>query len=299
MSFYTFYIFILLSTFCSNCASNARDPNTMCPVTLGEVYNFALDKSNGSTAEDIQLYFKTFKDFNFKEFSPIEGEVNPDFYYKLGYTKTGKLIEIHHYEIYPKYNNFRMVLYDTSNFVILSFENWYDDYERNGEYGSDYLPGVFVYLKQEKITFFINTMKHFNEKVVEHFYDGNYPIGKFQEISSIVELDENLYPTRLIKISKGLPILGSESKYLDDNYLSKELLFLLNVPDYLEDNPLIIEEKTCLNNIVDQVFQKKSSPIFCLETDPNNVVSVRLAKQPLWLQEGLSDKLRWHNCTFK
>jgi hypothetical protein len=178
--------------------------------------------------------------FDFGSFVPKDGKLDSLEYYEVGVDSDGMITEINHYEANPNLNNWRMVVFQTDDFIIAGVEDWTDDYPRSrGSY--DFLPGFLLYVKTSKNLFFINT--YHNQLSNVHFAP-IFPVFESEDISYVACINESLQMTRLFKFGDGKLIYFTNIEvYEDKRTIMRETIYRPIVQDF------ILQDHTCLSDL--------------------------------------------------
>ncbi|UII31988.1 hypothetical protein LVD17_27245 [Fulvivirga ulvae] len=264
-------VFFLSLTTCTN----GQKMNT-CNTNLRNVYQFLKGIDYSYNVSD----YRDFKGFDFNKFEPISGEINYDDYYRVGYDSNDEIVEINHYEKELILTNFRMPVYQSDSFIVFGYEGFWRDYDRKDE--GHFNAGFFLHIKQNEKNYFINTLSQFSYNPDgKANFSGNFPIGEMDEISAILYLDDKLYPEKMIRISKGQIVMGSEFHYAKDFVVQYEILHVFNIPELNLD--LQVSYETCIDDY-QKLLNKRT---FAVRVYPD--VKKQNYALPFWIWAGAHD----------
>lgn len=250
-----------------------------CKCTLGDIYQ-NLKSIDYKYHID---HYEQFSGFDFSKFKPLEGQMNGDDFYKIGFDSLGKIVEINHYEKEPRLTNFRMPVYYFKDMIIFGYEGYWNDFARKsvGYFNS----GFFVHVWCSGSNYFINTSSQFgNTPEASADFEGSFPINDMSQLSSIIYLNESFFPTKILRISNQTIVMGSELIYKDFPLLDHERVFFFNIPEYGFDLSISsgkpLEQYLRLFEAVDQ---------FSVNAYPR--IKKEYYSLPLWIWAGAHDYL--------
>jgi hypothetical protein len=278
-----FILINLLSVLLGNCTQ--RQSISEC-LTLGEIF----DQVNQISSAPKASSYKDFGGFNFESFEPVNKTINLDDYYKIGYNDKGEIVEISHFERTVRLTNFKLIVFNFTKFYVCLYQDLWDDYKR--EKTGYFSNGFFLHDKANGRNYFINNLSQFKLRSESRDkYLGDFRRSNLSDLSSVVFIGNDLYPSHVVRISKGKVVLGSEMIYEDDNKgLSCEKVYIFNIPEFEHDLSLDINSKTCINDLLsffDSVYQ------FTMVTKP--IMNPKYTMVPLWTLAGGTHLYR-QNC---
>lgn len=269
-----------------NCYSQNKisNFNVNCAYNFEEIFNNARDFSNKK--QSLNLKYKEFRDFSFFDFLPIEGNINPHDYFKIGTNENGDIMEITHYETKSanRLSNFTMSLSHYSKYTIYSLRYLGVDLN-NLNTEPSYLAGFFVYIKELKKNYFIGTTKQFWDggagMGIE--YIDQFPINNFEEISSIINLDSKLRPIEMVRVSNSKIIFGSKFHYDLDIKFTHETIYLFHIPSQNLTNFLTLSKQFCIMETFKKLFDNNIPITYVI---PEFMHSGKSLSTPLWYISG-------------
>jgi hypothetical protein len=178
--------------------------------------------------------------FDFGNFAPQRSEIDSSNYYDVGVDNHGTITEIIHYEAKPNLNNWRMVLYNTNEFIAIGIEDWTDDFRRTRR-SYDFLPGFLLYVRANKTMFFINT---YHNHLANVQFAPIFPVFGLSDISYIAQVNEELQMTRLFRFANSkLTSFSNIELYEDKRTIMREIIYTPIVQDFE------LQSNTCLNDL--------------------------------------------------
>jgi hypothetical protein len=259
----------------TNCQAQNRKCKTLA---IGDFYKIL---QTIKPRKELVSYEK-FSGFNYKEFKPLAGNVAEEDFFEVGYNNKKEIKEIIHHQRVPSQISHKMLVYGYNDYVIMLYQVKLRDDPYN------FVPAAFILFKEAESNF----PKNFMITLLPQFGDGDdvytpgtlyieYPIRKFEDISAVMVLDDNLYPKNLIKISDGQIVFDSDIHYLSDNTVDFESASIFfGTKSHPE---LKISGETCL----DQIHFHKVPPDMVLTLHPSVGPVTKTA--PLWIFGGAHD----------
>lgn len=196
--------FILLLLIVNSCIAQKG-----CAVTLGDFYN-SVKVITVDLNENLQ--YKTCASFDFKTFSQIDGPIDRKNFFEVGYNSKGEVRQIIHYD--SNWYTMRFFVRHYSNFKIMLMQY------HIVEYG--FMPVAFFI--SDEIRFMVNfrVMTGKDQYQFGMLSDNTY-IGPFEQISCIMLLDKDLYPSEYFIAHKGYIYTSTKVNYNQNSRVLKDL----------------------------------------------------------------------------
>ena len=269
-------ILLLLYVACLSCQAQDNGCKT---VTLGKFFHSvkSIDVKKRET-----LSYKKYSSFSYKDFKPISDKLNENDFFEVGYSGD-EIKEIIHHQRMGRLVSNKLTIHEFEDYRILIYQIKFED---DKEYS--FTPTAFIMLKKPAK----DSLKNFMITLVPQFGEGDnvykpgfnyreYPVGKFEDISAIMVLDGELYPTDHLRIANGQIVFDSHIYYSSNKTVDYESvsIFFCN-----ESHPnLKVNEDTCLGEII---FHNES-PDMVLPLHP--AVGANTMNAPLWIFSGAHD----------
>jgi hypothetical protein len=263
------FTFLIILTFflCSNCAAQS-------PCGLTDVFQKVkgLDlKETGS------LTFKKFSSFDFSRFLPIDNKAL-DQEYEVGFSATGEMREITYIGKSKFYGMYKLIVFDFKDCRILILKHLVIDKFL-------FTPIALVTLKSGNENYAINFVKRFGKEdaCCGPFYYSEFPVTEINSISSIMLLNNDLFPMQIVQLSEMQIVISSDVLYEKDNptKIIKESASFFLSPGYYTN--LKINPSICMSELVRSC---QVPPDLVIDMVPN---IHGFDRTPLWLFGGAID----------
>lgn len=227
---------ITLTILCShsNCSTQAQ-----CTLTdvFGKVKGIDLKETRSLT-------FKKFSSFDFGRFLPIEDRTL-DQEFEVGFSSTGEIREITYIGKSKFSTMYKLLVFDFKDFRVLILKHLIADKFL-------FTPIALVTLKSKEENYAVNFVKKFGKEdaCCGPFYFSEFPITDINNISSIMFLDQKLFPTQIVQLSARQIVISSDIHYEHDNpsKIIKEAASFFLSPGYYTN--LKINPSMCMSDIV-------------------------------------------------
>lgn len=240
-------------------------------ISLGEVYE---KLKHIDVAKMEPLTYRKYSSFNFKNFKPIENAKISEFiFFEIGYNSKNQIREIIHHEKKDSLTSYRMLVFDYPNSRILTLGTLFE------ETGYGYFSAVFVMDKASGFNYMINTEPVFGDVMILESVGGITYKG-LNELSLIMILDKDLFPTDLFRISEGRIVFLSEVKYRNGREIEYEQARIF-FPKSQDEN-LKISADICPSNLKSKLLGQSED--MCFKLYPSDERRTKFA--PLWIQLG-------------
>jgi len=261
----------LLSTYLILCMFIVSySQSTSEPVTIGDIFS-ELKKINYSEAP--KLLYKKCKSFNFKELSPVTGQIDSSDYFEIGSSKDGRIKEvIRHVKRFDLH--YKFLLYITKKFDVLILKKLEDE-----KYYFTSLAFIVIRQPNDSKVYMLDVVPRFGSKkpALAFFYEG-FPLTTIEDVCAITQLNNDLFPEREFKVLNTKTLMISDFYYKKENprAIEAELIsFFFTAENY----PMLrISNKTDL----EQFMQEEQIAEYELEIRPD---MGELTEEPLWILE--------------
>lgn len=220
-------------------------PQAKCPsVTLGQLF----EELNVIDYSDVEpLTYKKFPSFSFKTFKPINGKFDSNDFFYIGFNKNAEIKEVSRKKN-GNYTMYRLKVIDFRDHRLLIPITEGDGLER-GYYGT-----AIAIDKAGGYNYLLGATSRFGENTgMIPVSVGGIDFKKFEDISIVMILDEDLYPLQLIKIVNGTVVFVSILKYTSDRKVDYAKAYVYFFPD--QNKKLAIYRDLCPVTLVENCDQ--------------------------------------------
>jgi len=225
-----------------------------------------------------KLQFKRYSSFNFESFTPLTGRIDSNDYFEVGYDSKGTILEITHHAEIKSPLNYKFLVFDLTEIKLLVIQ-------KKSDGGYAHAGTAIIMFKRSNEYYMISFIPRFgtNDSSNEYSTFSTFDVADLKQISSIMSLGKDLYPTHALRLSEGRVVISSLIYYSRDkpHVLDYEAASMYLSADFYSD--LKLSEDTCLQDL----FRKTERPgDLGLYLYPN---MHGFNEVPLWIWGGVHD----------
>lgn len=244
---------------------------------LRQVFFYEAIKNIDANRKEALTYIKC-KGFSYSDFKPVEGQINESDFYEIGYNEKKQIQEVIRHQNADVPASYKLIIHDRPDYRILLYQNKVGN---SAQYG--FTPTAFIMLKRQDNlarNFMINFRPQFGKDPYNPgLSTAKFLVGKFEDISALMILDDELYPTSLYKFKDNYLVSVSDIFYKQASRMVDYELISIHLNS--SDHPNIkINRNTCLEEINSNIGLGD----LILPVHP--AVSEDTSNLPLWIYSG-------------
>jgi hypothetical protein len=218
--------------------------------------------------------------FDFLNFRPLQdnSNISPNDYFVEGFDKDGVCRIVTHVENAPRLSSFEMSLYETPKLRVITIKSK----EQDELY---YRPVVFVVNPMNKNAYLLNFARQFGSNENSNYKYDALPLFRLDSLSAVMFLDENFFPTSLIRLNEHQLVLGSKMLYESGSHkIESEEVIVFWRPG--KPNP-VVDSNSCIDLIKDELEYNYDLKFTAQPKVPHSNFDM-----PLWVWNGSHKYLR-------